>query len=63
MLPTSMSFRCSLSEVALLIARIAAADATAQQIPMIASWRDARVPDRIVENTTAPMNVNARLIQ
>ena len=29
MLPTSMSFRCSLSEVALLMARIAAADATA----------------------------------
>ena len=29
MFPTSMSFRCSPSEVALLIARIDAADATA----------------------------------
>ena len=29
MLPTSMSFKCSLSEVDLLMARIAAADATA----------------------------------
>ena len=29
MFPTSMSFKCSLSDVALLIARIAAADATA----------------------------------
>jgi hypothetical protein len=29
MLPTSMSLRCSLSEVALLIARIVAAEATA----------------------------------
>ena len=29
MLPTSMSFRCSLSDVDLLMANIAAADATA----------------------------------
>ena len=38
MLPTSMSFRCSLSALDLLIARIAAAEATAYEMPMIASW-------------------------
>ena len=63
MLPTSMSLRCSLSDVAWLIARIVAAEATAYAIPMIAScgmraWRILhRREDRGAEK------VNARPVQ
>ena len=63
MLPTSMSLRCSLSEVALLMARIDAAEATAYAMPMIASCGMRARLLRIVENTKAPRNVNARLTQ
>ena len=63
MLPTSMSLRCSLSEVALLMARIAAAEATAYAMPMIASCGIRARRDLIVEKTAAPTKVKARLIQ
>ena len=63
MLPTSMSLRCSPSEVALLIARIVAADATAYAMPMIASCGMRARRLRMVENRTAPRKVKARLTQ
>ena len=63
MLPTSMSFRCSACEVDLLIARIAAAEATAYEMPMIASCGMRARRLRIVEKIAAPMNVKPRLTQ
>src|SRR6267143_3565735 len=63
MLPTSMSLRCSLSEVALLMARIEAADATAYEMPMIASWGMRARRARMVEKMAAPTKVKASEIQ
>ena len=63
MLPTSMSFRCSLSEVALLMARMVAAEATAYEMPMMASCGMRASWPLIIEKMAAPMNVNPRLIQ
>src|SRR5262245_170278 len=63
-LPTSMSFRCSPSDEDLLSARIVAADATAYEMPMIAScgMRECLLL-RMVEKIPAPMKVNSRLVQ
>ena len=63
MFPTSMSLRCSLSDVALLMARMAAADATAYEMPMMASWGMRARRLRMVEKMAAPTKVKARLIQ
>ena len=63
MFPTSMSLRCSLSDVAWLMARIVAADATAYAMPMTASWGIRAWRTRTVEKIAAPMNVNARPVQ
>ena len=60
MFPTSMSFRCSLSDVALLIARIAAAEATAYEMPMIASCGMRARRLRTVEKIAAPMKVKSQ---
>src|SRR3954466_4546079 len=62
-LPTSMSLRCSPSELDLLSARIVAADATAYEMPMMASCGIRACLLRIVEKMAAPMNVNASATQ
>src|SRR5262249_5255726 len=62
-LPTSMSLRCSPSDVDLLSARIVAAEATAYEMPMIASCGIRACRLRTNEKMPAPMNVNRRLIQ
>src|SRR5215471_17100451 len=62
-LPTSMSFRCSPSEVDLLNARIVAAEATAYEMPMIASCGIRAWRLRTNEKMPAPMNVKRRLTQ
>jgi hypothetical protein len=58
-----MSFRCSPSELDLLSARIVAAEATAYEMPMIASCGIRAWRLRIVEKMAAPMNVKTRLVQ
>ncbi len=58
-----MSLRCSLSPGALLITTITAADATAYEMPMIASCGTLASCPRIIEKISAPMIVNPRLIQ
>src|SRR4051812_24418225 len=63
MFPTNMSLRCSVSPVALLIAKMAAADAIAYEMPMNASSGMRRRFERTREKISAPRNVNARLIQ
>src|SRR6188768_2345925 len=63
MFPTSMSFRCSLSDVALLMARMVAAEATAYVMPMIASCGMRALLLRTVEKIAAPRRVEATLIQ
>ena len=63
MFPTSMSLRCSASRVALLIARMEAAEATAYEMPMMASWGMRALRLRTIEKTAAPRNVKARLTQ
>jgi hypothetical protein len=63
MFPTSMSFKCSVSPVALLIARIAAAEETAYVMPMNASKGIRARRERTSEKISAPKNVKARLIQ
>src|SRR3954471_22393625 len=62
-LPTSMSFRCSPSDDDLLNARIVAADATAYEMPMIASCGIRACRLRTNEKMPAPMKVNSRLVQ
>src|SRR5205085_8890001 len=58
-----MSFRCSVSPVALLIARIAVAEATAYAIPMKASCGICPRRVRAKANIAAPSKVKARLSQ
>ena len=63
MLPTSMSLRCSASPVAWLIARITAADATAYEMPMIASCGMRASCPLTMAKINAPIIVKPRLIQ
>ena len=63
MFPTSMFCRCSASPVALLNVRMTAADATAYEMPMIASCGMFASWPFTIAKMNAPISVNPRLIQ